>query len=154
MILVIKEESPHGEFALRPCSLFCKIRCPGNAEGRSKKNLEVNTMQCNEIKFEGDSIMKKNSIMIMLMIIMVLISGCTARRGESNTITAAQAKSIALAQVPGAVEENIREFDVDQFEDGSLEYDGKIYYEGKEYSFEIDGYNGSIRSWEVEPIYE
>ena len=38
-------------------------------------------------------------------------------------------------------------------DDGRLEYEGKIIYNGMEYEFEIDGYSGSIRSWESEPTY-
>ncbi|MBP3486562.1 MAG: PepSY domain-containing protein, partial [Oscillospiraceae bacterium] len=59
----------------------------------------------------------------------------------------------ALAQVPGATVDNIREFGVD-YDDGRLEYEGKIYYDHMEYEFEIDGYSGAIRSWDVESVYD
>lgn len=98
--------------------------------------------------------MRKNNLYVLFLMLTFLFTGCAAKEQPSENITVAQAKSIALSQVLGATEDNIREFDVDRFEDGGLEYDGKIYYEGKEYSFEIDGYTGTIRSWEVEPIYE
>jgi len=68
-------------------------------------------------------------------------------------ITEEQAREIALSQVPGATVDNIREFDVD-YDDGCLEYEGKILYGRMEYEFEIDGYSGAIRSWEVESIYD
>lgn len=74
-------------------------------------------------------------------------------KSSSKEITEAEAKKIALAQVPGAKESDIREFEVD-YDDGRLEYDGSIYFGELEYEFEIDGYSGAIRSWEVESIYD
>ena len=67
-------------------------------------------------------------------------------------ISREEAQSIALAKVPGATANDIYEFEVD-YDDGRLEYEGKILYDGMEYEFEIDGYSGSIRSWESEPWY-
>lgn len=72
---------------------------------------------------------------------------------KGNEITEAEAKKIALEQVPGAKDEDIREFKID-YDDGKLEYEGSIYYNELEYEFEIDGYSGAIRSWEVESIYD
>ncbi len=74
-------------------------------------------------------------------------------KSSSKEISEAEAKKIALAQVPGAKESDIREFEVD-YDDGRLEYDGSIYFGELEYEFEIDGYSGAIRSWEVESIYD
>lgn len=71
----------------------------------------------------------------------------------SGRLSAEEAKTIALAQVPGAKVDNIREFEVD-YDDGRLEYEGKIYYDHMEYEFEIDGYSGAIRNWDVESIYD
>lgn len=71
----------------------------------------------------------------------------------AGSITEAQAKEIALAQVPDASESDIREFEVD-YDDGRLEYEGTIYYDHMEYEFEIDGYSGAIRNWDVESIYD
>lgn len=72
---------------------------------------------------------------------------------EEKEISETEAKKIALAQVPEAKESDIREFEVD-YDDGRLEYEGSIYYGEMEYEFEIDGYSGAIRSWEVESIYD
>lgn len=77
------------------------------------------------------------------------IKGSAASSGTS-TITEADAKKLALAQVPGAAESDIREFKTD-YDDGRMEYEGKILYGGMEYEFEIDAYSGAIRSWETEP---
>ena len=77
----------------------------------------------------------------------------SAAANTSKELTEQEAKKIALAQVPGAKEADIREFEVD-YDDGRLEYEGSIYFEEMEYEFEIDGYSGAIRSWEVESIYD
>lgn len=71
--------------------------------------------------------------------------------GNSNAITEAKAKEIAVAQVSGATVDDIREWEAD-YDDGRLEYEGKIYDADTEYEFTIDGYSGSIISWETEPL--
>lgn len=68
---------------------------------------------------------------------------------SESKISEDKAKEIALAQVPGAKASDIREFEVDR-DDGRIEFEGKIIYDGMEYEFEIDGYSGAIRNWEVE----
>ena len=68
----------------------------------------------------------------------------------TTTISADQAKQIALDRVPGATMNDIYEFELDR-DDGRLEYEGTIYYNGMEYEFTIDGYSGAIREWEAEP---
>ena len=76
----------------------------------------------------------------------------TPPTASGSGISREEAQSIALAKVPGATANDIYEFEVD-YDDGRLEYEGKILYDGMEYEFEIDGYSGSIRSWESEPWY-
>ena len=71
---------------------------------------------------------------------------------SGQELTAAEAKALALAQVPGATEADIREFSTDR-DDGRLEYEGEIIYSNTKYEFEIDGYSGTIRSWDVESVY-
>ena len=71
----------------------------------------------------------------------------------TTTISADQAKEIALARVPGATVNDIYEFELDR-DDGRLEYEGTIYYNGMEYDFTIDGYSGAIREWDAEPIWD
>ena len=67
-------------------------------------------------------------------------------------IGADRAKAIALAKVPGATLDHIRdfEFDNDRDRDDRPEYEGEIKYNGYEYEFEIDAYTGEITEWEVE----
>lgn len=72
--------------------------------------------------------------------------------GDSK-ISAEKAKELALAQVPGASERDIFEFETDH-DDGRIEYEGKIIYDGMEYEFEIDAYSGAFRSWEAETLDE
>ena len=61
----------------------------------------------------------------------------------STIITEDAAKKIALEQVPGAAEEHIREFDRD-YDDGRLKYEVEIFFEDKEYDFDIDAKDGTI----------
>ena len=68
-----------------------------------------------------------------------------------QNLTAEQAKQVALAQVPGATASDIYGFEAD-YDDGRMQYEGTIVYNGMEYEFEIDGYSGSIRSWESERV--
>lgn len=77
----------------------------------------------------------------------------SSKTENSVEISESEAKKIALTQVPGAKESDIRGFEID-YDDGRLEYEGSIYFEEMEYEFEIDGYSGAIRSWEAESIYD
>lgn len=77
------------------------------------------------------------------------LNGYSIPSDSNSTITADQAREIALEQVPGATTSDIYEFETD-YDDGRLEYEGKIWYDGVEYEFTIDGYSGAIREWDVE----
>lgn len=66
---------------------------------------------------------------------------------ENTNITEEDAKRIALEQVPGATDENIREIHKD-YDDGRLRYEVEIFYDQKEYEFDIDAQNGSILEWD------
>lgn len=71
----------------------------------------------------------------------------------SVSVSEAEAKKIALAQVPGAKESDIRGFKLD-YDDGRIQYEGKIIYNEMEYEFEIDGHSGAIRDWDAESVYD
>lgn len=71
------------------------------------------------------------------------------RQAATASITEAEAKALVLAQVPGAAEENFLEFKTD-YDDGRLEYEGELFYDGMKYEFTVDGYSGTIREWESE----
>lgn len=64
-------------------------------------------------------------------------------------ITEDAAKQIALEQVSGASAEHIREFDRD-YDDGKLKYEVEIFFEDKEYTFDIDARDGAILEREAE----
>lgn len=72
---------------------------------------------------------------------------------KDSRMTEKEAMELALAQVPGASQSDIWEFETDS-EDGRTEYEGKIRYDGMEYEFEIDAYSGAFRSWEAEKMDE
>lgn len=72
-----------------------------------------------------------------------------ATASGTASITEAEAKALVLAQVPGAAEENFLEFKTD-YDDGRLEYEGELFYDGMKYEFTVDGYSGTIREWESE----
>lgn len=78
--------------------------------------------------------------------------GQTSDSPEGERISEADAKQIALAKVEGATEQDIRKFK-SEYDNGRLEYEGKIYYGNQEFEFEIDGYTGEILEWDVETIY-
>lgn len=56
---------------------------------------------------------------------------------------------IALSMVPGAKRKHITELER-EYDDGRVEYEGEICYNGYEYEFEIDGATGNILKWEIE----
>ena len=64
-------------------------------------------------------------------------------------ITEEEARQLVLDQVPGATAENFIEFKTD-YDDGRLEYEGELFYDGMKYEFTVDGYSGTIREWESE----
>ena len=70
----------------------------------------------------------------------------TATISSVEAISSDEAVQSALARVPGA---NVTEFNRD-YENGRLEYEGEIHYNGYEYDFEIDTDTGTFTKWEVE----
>ena len=68
-------------------------------------------------------------------------------------ISEARARELALAQVPGASESNIRKVELDR-DDGRLEYEVEIVYNHMEYDFEIDASTGAILSRDVESVWD
>lgn len=58
-------------------------------------------------------------------------------------ISVEKAKSIALAQVPGADENHLGEIDLDR-EHGRMEYEIEIFYNNSKYEYDIDAVTGEI----------
>lgn len=77
------------------------------------------------------------------------VSGGSSVPSPATSVSESEARETALAQVPGASSSDIYEWETD-YDDGHLEYEGKIIYNGMEYEFSIDGYSGAIREWEAE----
>ena len=79
--------------------------------------------------------MKKMRKFLILAVVAVL--GTTVV-SSVEAISSDEAVQSALARVPG------------DYENGRLEYEGEIHYNGYEYDFEIDADTGTITKWEVE----
>ena len=75
-------------------------------------------------------------------------STSTNNNVQSNIISLANAKSLALAKVNGASEQNLK-ISLD-YDDGKPIYEGEIMYGGMEYEFEIDATSGNFIEWSVE----
>ena len=58
-------------------------------------------------------------------------------------ISVEKAKSIALAQVPGANESHLGEIDLDR-ENGRMVYEIEIFYNNSKYEYDIDAATGEI----------
>lgn len=67
----------------------------------------------------------------------------------SSDIGYERVKAIVLSKVAGASESDIYELER-EYDDGRLEYEGNLYYNGYEYEFEIDGTTGNILQWEID----
>ena len=78
---------------------------------------------------------------VAIVVAGVSIYATNASAGES--ITEAEAKQIALTEVKGADISNITKFRKDK-DDGRIEYDVEIIYDGYEYDFEISAKDGTI----------
>lgn len=79
-------------------------------------------------------------------------TGTTTNNNAPQTptvaISEADAKKAALERVPGAAEQDLRmelEYDDDRYV-----YEGDIYYQQKEYEFEIDANTGNFLKWSEE----
>ena len=90
--------------------------------------------------------MKKMTKFLILAVVAVL--GTTVV-SSVEAISSDEAVQSALSRVPGATVAHVTEFNRD-YENGRLECEGEIHYNGYEYDFEIDADTGTITKWEVE----
>ena len=90
--------------------------------------------------------MKKMAKFLILAVVAVLETTVVS---SVEAISSDEAVQSALARVPGATVANVTEFNRD-YENGRLEYEGEIHYNGYEYDFEIDTDTGTFTKWEVE----
>jgi len=105
--------------------------------------------------------MKK--IFLSLALAVLLFCSCARQipnggnvNGQQSTVTEISqedAKKIALENVHGASESDIKEFKKDR-DDGRYEYDIKIVYNNMEYELEIDAQTGEIIKMDKESIYD
>jgi len=87
--------------------------------------------------------------MVKFLILAVVAVLGTTVVSSVEAISSDEAVQSALARVPGATVANVTEFNRD-YENGRLEYEGEIHYNGYEYDFEIDADTGTVTKWEVE----
>lgn len=71
---------------------------------------------------------------------------------NGNLISEKKARNIALGQVSGATENDIRIHQDN--DDGRSIYEGTIIYDSMEYEFEIDAASGDIIDWSSESVYD
>ncbi len=74
-------------------------------------------------------------------------SGTGSYTGGEELISETDAKAIVKERVPGAADADIR-LKLDR-DDGRLEYEGELYYDGMKYEFTIDAYSGEVTEWEA-----
>ena len=74
------------------------------------------------------------------------------QNGSGDIISEQEAKNIALGEVNGASDQNLR-IHLDN-DDGRQIYEGEILYNETEYEFEIDAQSGQIIDWGSESIYD
>ena len=72
---------------------------------------------------------------------------------SNGDIGMTKAKEIALSKVPGANHNHFTDIEKD-YDDGRIEYEFEIIYNGYEYDIEIDGASGKITDFEKESIYD
>ncbi len=125
---------------------FVKIKLE-NEKGRQVYDVEFYTSSSQEYDYEIDAATGE------IVSFDYDAEASVPTTSSGSTITADDAKELALAQVPGATADDILEFKTDQ-EHGCVMYEGKIIYDSMEYEFEIDGYSGAICEWEAEQSHD
>ncbi len=101
--------------------------------------------------------MNKKAIIISIFLTTLLFTGCgsqnTSEENNAIILTEKEAQKIVLEKVPGATEDDIVAFRKDP-DNSRAEYEGEIHYNGIEYEFEMNAYDGTILEWDEEPIKE
>lgn len=75
--------------------------------------------------------------------------GNGGQQGQPGLIGEQKAVEIALARVPGAKPEHVRKLKLD-YDDGMQLYEGEIFYNFREYEFEINAQTGEVVGWEID----
>lgn len=87
--------------------------------------------------------------LVKMLTLSAIIAGTFSLAQANGEITLDQAKDIALARVPGANASHVYKAHTD-YEHGRKIYEGKIYFNGVEYEFEIDAATGEVLDWDVD----
>ena len=99
--------------------------------------------------------MSKKTIIFSILLSTLLFAGCSSQNtsdgNDATMLPEKEAKQLVLEKVPGATEDNIVEFRKDP-DNTKAEYEGEIHYNGMEYEFELNAYDGTILEWNEEPI--
>ena len=99
--------------------------------------------------------MNKKTILFTILLTTLLFTGCgsknTSEDKNTTMLPEKDAQKIVLEKVPGATEDDIVEFRKDP-DNSRAEYEGEIHYNGMEYEFEMNAYDGTILEWDEEPI--
>lgn len=75
--------------------------------------------------------------------------GNGGQQGQAGLIGEQKAIQIALSRVPGAKPEHVRKLKLD-YDDGMQIYEGEIFYNFREYEFEINAATGEVVGWEID----
>lgn len=118
-----------------------------NGEGRGRGEYKLRFYAGNEeFKYEIDA--QTGGIMSCsqdMGLNAELYGGSQATAGEQKAI------ETALSKIPGAKRCDIKKLKLDRDNDrGTVQYEGKIFYDRTDYKFEIDAESGEILSWEIE----
>jgi len=99
--------------------------------------------------------MNKKAIIFSILLTTLLFTGCsspnTSAGKDTSLLPEKEAQKVVLEKVPGATEDDIVEFRKDP-DNSRAEYEGEIHYNGMEYEFEMNAYDGTILEWNEEPI--
>lgn len=93
--------------------------------------------------------MEKGRMLAVLIVLLLLASGCSRIGTSDSVLSPDQAKKLVLERVEGASLADFWEFDREK-EKGGTVYEGTLIFNSMEYEFEIDGNSGAFRQWKVE----
>lgn len=86
---------------------------------------------------------------LKVLAVSLIAAGSFGLAQANSEISMEQATAIALAKVPGANATHVYKVHPD-IENGRKVYEGKIFYNGVEYEFEIDVASGATIEWDVD----
>ncbi|HIU26102.1 MAG TPA: PepSY domain-containing protein [Candidatus Copromorpha excrementigallinarum] len=117
-------------------------------------------LKAEEAKAEGagegkkPSKKKKVGIIAAAVVVVLVIIGLIAANamGVIGGISEAEARQIAVSQVPGATEENVIEPVLKELDDGRSQYEVRVVYDGMSYEFVIAAKDGAVVGQDAENV--